>query len=152
MDKTVCNTCTKSAKCLPIMITDNSTCNCVNLMKTKCIDFTRATATYGDTGCKGNLREQLNNLTPFIDGSVIYGLNDATLMSLRDKKEKGLMLIQDRGSICGHLLPANPVQPRNCFDTTNTTKCFLAGENKIQFKYINISINFAKLNTKANRE
>lgn len=116
------------------MISDNSTCNCEFHLNKKCIEFTRATPTFGDTDCKGDLREQLNNLTPFIDGSVIYGVNDS-FSDLRDKKEKGLMLIQDRGPVCGHLLPVNPKQPKSCLDTTNTTKCFLSGDDKILKSY-----------------
>ena len=121
------------------MMPSNQTCNCVDQMKHQCIEFTRSTATYGDISCRLGPREQLNLVTSFIDGSVVYGTRDDILMTLRDTKEKGALKTQKRGKVAGDLLPANEnsLQKSDCLDATNTTKCFLSGrkENLNAFKY-----------------
>ena len=58
-DQSICKTCTRTDKCLPIMITSNVTCNCAKIMKHDCIEFTRSSASFGDVACTLGPREQV---------------------------------------------------------------------------------------------
>ncbi len=59
-DKSVCKTCTRTQKCLPMMIESNTTCNCPKTMKHSCIEFTRSSASFGDVECTLGPREQVS--------------------------------------------------------------------------------------------
>jgi len=134
-DKTVCNTCTKSSKCLPVRINQNASCACRKRMARDCIEFTRSSATFGDVSCTIGKREQLNLVTPWLDGSHIYGSNDAQLETLRDRVSggKGLFAVQKKGTNSGKdMLPMQTTdKPSDCLDFTSSTKCFHAGDDRV---------------------
>lgn len=133
-DQSICKTCTKSHKCLPIMIESNTTCNCVKTMKHNCIEFTRSSASFGDVACTLGPREQINMQTSFLDGSHIYGASVAENTKLRDKiRGHGLLEVQQRSSNHNEdLLPASKQdRPSDCLDFKPTTKCFVAGDDRV---------------------
>ncbi len=133
-DKSVCNTCTKSSKCLPIHVNQNASCTCRKRMSRDCIEFTRSSATFGDVSCTLGKREQLNLVTQWLDGSHIYGTNDAQLEKLRDrltKGGKGLLAVQKK-ALGNDMLPMQTtVKPTDCLDFTASTKCFHAGDDRV---------------------
>lgn len=134
VDQTVCNKCTKSAKCLPIMIESNTTCNCIKTMKHNCIEFTRSSASFGDIDCTLGPREQVNMQTAFLDGSHIYGSTEAASEQVRDRQSgKGLLRVQRRSANPREdLMPQSTAErPSDCLDFTPTTKCFVAGDDRV---------------------
>jgi len=136
-DKSVCKTCTRTSKCLPIPLNTNATtCSCPNRMQSRsCIEFTRSSASFGDLSCSLGRREQLNLQTGFLDGSHIYGTDEQQAESLRDRistspNAKGLLRTQ---IVDGHhLMPAQQTdKPSDCLDFTLKTKCFHAGDDRV---------------------
>jgi len=134
-DKSICKTCTKTHKCLPIMISSNTTCNCISTMRHECIEFTRSSASFGDPTCQLGQREQLNMQTSFLDGSHIYGITLEENNNLRDRKngKRGMMRVQSLSNNPRHdLLPqSSKDRPSDCLDFTNTTKCFIGGDDRV---------------------
>lgn len=133
-DQSICKTCTKTHKCLPIMIESNTTCNCVKTMKHNCIEFTRSSASFGDVACTLGPREQINMQTSFLDASHIYGASVSENKKVRDKVQgRGLLEVQRRsGNHNEDLLPASKQKrPSDCLDFTPTTKCFIAGDDRV---------------------
>ena len=130
-DSSTCNSCTPSAKCLPIMINANGSVGmCVSMMSHRCIEFTRSSASFVDTACSLGRREQLNLQTPYIDASAVYSTSVESLEKLRDRRVgsgKGLMLTQD-----GDLLPQDPTEePSDCLDFSAKQRCFRAGDDRV---------------------
>lgn len=123
-----CRTCEKTEKCHPIMMTSNVTCNCISQMKHKCIEFKRSSASFPDPECSMGKREQLNLVTPLMDGSLIYGESETKNEKIRDRENgKGLMLVQENG-----LLPQDPTEkPGDCLDFSQKQRCFLGGDDRI---------------------
>jgi len=98
-DQSICKTCTKTHKCLPIMIESNTTCNCVKTMLHNCIEFTRSSASFGDVECTLGPREQINLQTAFLDGSHIYGATPSEMEQVRDRiNNAGLLKVQRRSN------------------------------------------------------
>ena len=125
----VCKSCKRTEKCMPILINPNSSGSCATTMRHGCIEFARSSAAFPDTDCSSNLREQINLATSFLDGSFIYGLSDDNLELLRDRKNpiKGQMILQNNG-----LLPKDTKEtPSDCLDFTHDTRCFRAGEKSL---------------------
>lgn len=132
-DKSICKSCTKTHKCLPILIESNTTCNCVKTMKHNCIEFTRSSASFGDVACTLGPREQVNMQTAFLDASHIYGASFSDNAKLR-QNIGGLMRVQTRNPQNPNedLLPASTqTRPSDCLDFRPTTKCFVAGDDRI---------------------
>jgi peroxidase len=123
-----CNTCERTQKCHPIMISPNQTCNCASQMKHRCIEFKRSSATFGDPLCSLGRREQLNLVSAFLDGSLVYGENLEKSESLRDRRSgKGLLILQSNG-----LLPQDPTpKPADCLDFKENQRCFRAGDDRV---------------------
>lgn len=123
-----CNTCERTQKCHPIMISPNQTCNCASQMKHRCIEFKRSSATFGDPLCSLGRREQLNLVSAFLDGSLVYGENLEKAESLRDRHSgKGLLILQSNG-----LLPQDPTpKPADCLDFKEHQRCFRAGDDRV---------------------
>jgi len=132
-DQSICRTCTRTQKCLPIMIESNTTCNCVKTMKHNCIEFTRSSASFGDVTCKLGQREQINMQTAFLDASHIYGTSSEENEKLRDKNGRGLMEVQQRSDNHNEdLLPASKKKrPSDCLDFRPDTKCFVSGDDRV---------------------
>jgi len=128
-DQSICKTCTRTHKCLPMMITSNTTCNCAKTMKHDCIEFTRSSASFGDVACTLGPREQVNMQTAFLDGSHVYGVSVEENTKLR-QGSGGLLRVQSRNT--GDLLPASKQErPSDCLDFRPETKCFVAGDDRI---------------------
>ncbi|RMZ96965.1 chorion peroxidase isoform X1 [Brachionus plicatilis] len=127
IDIPACTKCERTAKCLPVQITSNFTCNCIQQMTHKCIEFTRSTATFTDPMCQSPERGQLNMQTAFLDGSSIYGVSVEDNAKLRDKSMgKGRMMVSS-----GNLLPKNNKErPSDCLDFTKEKRCFKAGDDR----------------------
>ncbi|EFX87542.1 hypothetical protein DAPPUDRAFT_221514 [Daphnia pulex] len=110
-----------NAECLYIPIPSNdpvySNVNCMN--------FIRSTFGLNLDGTTPPTREQINTLTHWIDGSMIYGNNDATAQSLRDTSSgKGLLAVSiQNGKV---LLPTNPAL------CTDAASCFVAGDSRVR--------------------
>ena len=123
-----CNDCTRTEKCMPIMIKSNFSCNCIMQMTHKCIEFTRSSATFGDIDCTLGRREQLNLQSSFLDGSMVYGAKQEVLDKLRDRsKGRGLMMLVD-----SDLLPQDPTEkPSDCLDFRDDQRCFRGGDDRV---------------------
>ncbi|XP_046655262.1 chorion peroxidase-like [Daphnia pulicaria] len=110
-----------NAECLHIPIPSNdpvySNVNCMNMI--------RSTFGLNLDGTTPPAREQINSLTHWIDGSMIYGNNDATAQSLRDPSSgKGLLAVSiQNGKV---LLPTNPAL------CTDAASCFIAGDSRVR--------------------
>ena len=122
-----CTKCERTIKCLPIQITSNFTCNCIQQMSHKCIEFTRSTATFNDPACQNPERGQLNMQTDYLDGSSIYGVSIEENEKLRDRSVgKGRMMVSE-----GNLLPKNnKTKPADCLDFSKERRCFKAGDDR----------------------
>uniref|UniRef100_A0A0P5ACT7 Double oxidase: two peroxidase domains n=1 Tax=Daphnia magna TaxID=35525 RepID=A0A0P5ACT7_9CRUS len=107
-----------NADCLHIPIPSGdpvySNVNCMNMIR----------STYGPRldGTMPPHRQQINAITHWIDGSQIYGNNNSTAQSLRDRSSgKGLLAFSvQNGKV---LLPTSP---STCAD------CFVAGDNRVR--------------------
>ncbi len=71
--------------------------------------------------------EKLNSNTHWLDGSAVYGSNEATLQSLRNNDGKGYLLKMLTDSKGRSLLPTKDVPNPEC----NTAPCFYAGKSCI---------------------
>ena len=84
------------------------------------IDFTRSTYDHASGTSLGNPRQQINQITAFLDGSVIYGSDDVRAAALRTF-EGGKLKTSD-----GDLLPYNTLGLPNAGGTSDSL--FLAGD------------------------
>ncbi|XP_050539953.1 peroxidasin isoform X2 [Daktulosphaira vitifoliae] len=125
-------TCAYSFPCFPMDVPPNDD----RIKNRKCMDFIRSSAICGtDTTSvffdKLQPREQINQLTAFIDGSQIYGFTSDRSFILREV-QTGLGLM--RGGISSgsgkEMLPIAGVDEMDCRRdlTESTTGCYLAGD------------------------
>ncbi|CAG0880270.1 unnamed protein product [Cyprideis torosa] len=107
-------------ECYPIRIPDNDPV--YSKINERCQEYTRS-GNAPRTGCTLGPREQLNQVTSFLDGSVIYGSSKEEVAELRTNKG-GLLRVQSGPA--GDLPPAD----ENDFDCRNHTqlKCFKSGD------------------------
>ncbi|XP_035230877.1 uncharacterized protein LOC118202791, partial [Stegodyphus dumicola] len=101
-------------------ITDNSTSNKEDL----CVNYVRS-SNAPRAGCTLGPREQINQVTSFLDGSAIYGSSEEEVRRLRAYK-RGLMKTQEDLD----LLPPDISNPHDC-RTSTRHKCFLAGDVRV---------------------
>jgi len=92
-DGTDCTaTCENNNPCFPIQIPEGDP----RIKKHRCMQFTRSSPVCG-TGTTSvffstvHHREQMNQITSFIDGSNIYGSSDEDSRNLRDERSRGLL-------------------------------------------------------------
>ncbi|RNA39528.1 Peroxidasin, partial [Brachionus plicatilis] len=97
----------------------------------KCMKFTRSSATFPDFECSIAYREQLNLLSAYLDGSVIYGIDQERANQLRTFSQ-GLLRTSEpivgrqRRVLNGSYLP---LADDTCSSTeAKAFNCFLAGE------------------------
>ncbi|OQV26126.1 Peroxidasin [Hypsibius exemplaris] len=90
-----------------------------------CLEFVRSSPATNVLGP----REQLNQLTSFIDASQVYGSTLATGNSLRSFS-MGMMLIQQTRGTQESLLPADTTT-EECFRKTADRTCFRAGDVRV---------------------
>ena len=125
--------CNFAAPCYPIEVPKND----ARVQNRRCIDFFRSSAICGSgmTSVFFNeiqVREQINQLTAFIDGSQVYGFSDELSSNLRDgtgKMREGLRFRNKKG-----LLPfANGNYGMDCRRnyTESDVDCFLAGDIRV---------------------
>ncbi|XP_037793052.1 chorion peroxidase-like [Penaeus monodon] len=94
-----------------------------------CMEFVRSV---GDSSCVWGPRQQLNEKTSYLDGSVVYGFKQALSDSLREFKD-GLLRIQltKEGEV---LLPPNKNMTLPCNKQERADMglfCFLAGDDRV---------------------
>ncbi|XP_033760998.1 peroxidase-like [Pecten maximus] len=89
-----------------------------------CMAFRRSIptrTTRGGSLCEPNVREQVNDITSYVDGSMVYGSTEEVAHQLRTF-EDGKLLVADND-----LLPEN--DPSGCIlNDPDNTHCFLAGD------------------------
>ena len=113
-------------ECYPIKIPENDTA--YSNLGLKCQEYTRS-GTASRTGCTLGPREQINQVTSYLDGSVIYGSSKEESEELR-LFTGGLLRVQRLESPGSRdLLPADD----NTIDCAaeNGSKCFKAGDVRV---------------------
>nr|BAA83376.1 BbTPO [Branchiostoma belcheri] len=140
MNVTSCSeTCENIMPCFPIQIPDNDP-RIDNVLDKACMPFTRSSAVCG-TGETSSLfntviaREQINQITSFIDASQVYGSTSELAQSLRDfSTDDGLLRVQEGADISSgmDLLPFQDGET-SCLQDPNggdIVPCFLAGDGR----------------------
>ncbi|KAM4886894.1 eosinophil peroxidase-like isoform 1-T2 [Sylvia borin] len=124
-----CDTsCAKEPPCFPIQIPPNDP-RITN--RRDCLPFFRSAAA---CTCSRGVREQINALTSFLDGSVVYGSEVALAERLRDRSsQRGLLAVNhnftDRGRA---YMPFGPMRKEPCLKASGKARipCFLAGDTR----------------------
>ncbi|XP_052095046.1 peroxidasin homolog pxn-1-like isoform X4 [Mytilus californianus] len=86
-----------------------------------CLNFVRSSA--ADKSCMTGQREQMNDVTSFIDGCMVYGSTEEHMSELRDT-QGGLLKMSPSG-----LLPENP--NGDCRKNLPEQHCHLAGDSRV---------------------
>ncbi|XP_050543951.1 peroxidase-like [Daktulosphaira vitifoliae] len=108
--------------CFPIEIPRND--QMFGPFNERCMEFVRSLPAPRPE-CNFGPREQMNQITAYLDGSSIYGSSLSSQQTLRTF-QSGMMQFQNiRGK---HLLPANPSE---CSDDTGRAACFRAGDARV---------------------
>ncbi|XP_030593638.1 eosinophil peroxidase-like isoform X2 [Archocentrus centrarchus] len=139
-----CDTsCVHKEPCFPILIP--STDPRFGINSKQCLPFTRSAPACGTgTDCLNfdeiTVRQQINTLTSFVDGSQVYGSDDAKARLLRDfSTDEGLLRVNDRFKDNGReLLPFDTASINPCATRARTTNdstaqevpCFIAGDDR----------------------
>ncbi|XP_071168682.1 salivary peroxidase/catechol oxidase-like [Mytilus edulis] len=87
----------------------------------RCMNFVRSVAAC-DLGCNLGYREQINELTHYIDGSSVYGSTVEELDALKDPTDNGMMLVS-----MDDKLPLDDSDTLSCTSDADKT-CFRAGD------------------------
>ncbi|XP_073997956.1 peroxidase-like isoform X2 [Rhodnius prolixus] len=101
----------------------------------RCMEFARSLPAPRPE-CNFGPREQMNQITGYLDGSNIYGSRFDTARNLRFFRGGEMRAQNVRGRT---YLPANP---NECTDRTNTLACFEAGDGRV-----NEQVNLALIHT-----
>jgi len=124
------NVCDNQPPCFPIPIPANDH----RIKGHGCMQFTRSSAVCG-TGTTSVFfsavtpREQMNQITSYIDASVVYGSSEQEIMNLRDLESKGLLKSNSNIGNGKPLLPFNRDTPIECLQPDDSpVPCFLAGD------------------------
>ncbi|EDV23444.1 uncharacterized protein TRIADDRAFT_27445 [Trichoplax adhaerens] len=127
--------CRNDPPCFPIYPAPNDK----RVPKDACIEFTRSSAACG-TGLSSIFfnellpRQQLNQVTSYIDGSTIYGSSKEEVRRLRDlDHDEGLLKEGIKISPRKRLLPFHNGAPVDCQidDQDQSVPCFLAGDIRV---------------------
>ncbi|KAM9099196.1 putative oxidoreductase PXDNL isoform 2-T2 [Sarcophilus harrisii] len=127
--------CTNDPPCFPILVPQND----ARVANSQCMFFVRSSPVCG-SGMTSLMmssvyaREQINQLTAYIDASNVYGSSDWESEELRDFTsqrgllKKGLLI----PSSAKHLLPFSTGPPTECTRDENESliPCFLAGDHR----------------------
>ncbi|WAR22964.1 PERC-like protein [Mya arenaria] len=116
-----CCTRTNRPGCFPIDIPPNDPFFPPNRT---CINIVRALPT-PPLDCTIGVRQQLNQITHYLDGSAIYGSSDDEIRDLRTLTG-GLLKTSSN-----NLLPTAPTTGTGCILTTSTRPCFKAGDVRV---------------------
>ena len=96
-----------------------------NIMKMSCVQFTRSSAAFPTAKCNVGYREQLNLLSSFIDGGIIYGSSKKECDSLR--LNSGGLLKTSLGVSLRKYLPKSANE--RC-GSDPLSFCFVAGDSR----------------------
>ena len=129
-------TCENTSPCFPIPVPRND----LRIRNRECLPFTRSSAVCG-TGASSLLigraayrREQINQITSYIDGSMIYGSSQERADLLRNRTaSKGLLKKGLQSSTGLYYLPFDTTSAVECAQGNNTGRspCFLAGDVRV---------------------
>ncbi|KPM04939.1 heme peroxidase-like protein 1 [Sarcoptes scabiei] len=123
-------------ECYPIRISESD--RFMKKLNQKCMEYVRSSPTIRER-CSLGPREQINQVSSFLDGSAIYGSSKERALSLRSFRFGQLKSIKmTEISIYKkiHLGKAKellPIQEDDSLDcrTTSNTKCFHSGDNRV---------------------
>ncbi|KAM8977067.1 eosinophil peroxidase-like [Pelodytes ibericus] len=123
------NSCARESPCFPLKFPPNDP---RNPNPNDCIPLFRSAPV---CSLKSPVREQINSLNAYIDGSQVYGNDDQTAEKLRDNKnQRGLMAINKNFTDNGlSFLPFSPASGDVC-TLTNVSAgipCFIAGDPRV---------------------
>ncbi|XP_069177766.1 salivary peroxidase/catechol oxidase-like isoform X1 [Procambarus clarkii] len=107
--------------CMPIIIPEDDAF--FNQFGQRCMEFVRSMPAVRPK-CNLGPREQMNQITSFIDASNVYGSSLEELRELRSFSD-GLMKVGTPGH------PLLPPHPSECKDTTGNMFCFRAGDTRV---------------------
>ncbi|KAL7641462.1 UNVERIFIED_CONTAM: hypothetical protein RMT77_007333 [Armadillidium vulgare] len=112
-------------ECMPIEIPPND--NFFGRFNQKCMEFVRSMPAIRPE-CKLGSREQMNQITSYMDGSNVYGSTDKEAAALRAFQGGLLKVSMHQGR---ELLPGNDTNV-GCARRKNTVhKCFVAGDTRV---------------------
>jgi peroxidase len=125
------DTCSNDAPCFPIPIPAGD-----HRISHQCMTFTRSSAVCGSGvssllfGSSGIHREQINAITSYLDGSMIYGSIDRVARKLREQRDSGKLLEGDPTMSGKRLLPFDNESLIECSTGihANRSGCFLGGD------------------------
>lgn len=124
------NTCDNQSPCYPILIPPGDP----RITRHRCMQFTRSSAVCG-TGTTSvffsavTAREQMNQITSFLDASNVYGSREQESQNLRDLQSRGLLKTSSGIESGKPLLPFNRDTPIECLQSNDSPiPCFLAGD------------------------
>ena len=128
-------TCRNQQPCFPIQVPDNDPRIRGNH---RCMEFTRSSAVCGSGSTSVFFdqitpRQQINQITSFIDASNVYGSSDRDVHELRSFQDNKGLLKQGVHSKDGKfLLPFNKDTPIDCQVNVSESRvpCFLAGDHR----------------------
>ncbi|XP_071477117.1 salivary peroxidase/catechol oxidase-like [Diadema antillarum] len=125
-DTRECEECLESDFCMPIMTEQPDT-----FFSRRCIPFVRSVPSPG-VDCQPGPRQQLNQVTSFVDGSQIYGSSKAEADFLRDKTRGRGQLRSLTDPISPDNLPLLPLdeEHRDCIFERVDRKCGLSGDER----------------------
>ncbi|CAL1528658.1 unnamed protein product, partial [Lymnaea stagnalis] len=114
---------TTGGPCFPIIVGSND--RLFTDLTTRCRDFTRSDPAVDDNG----IRQQYNAITPWIDGSQIYGHTEELARSLRTLVNGKLRVVTINGE---DFLPADEAATdETCFKLQPGDYCFKAGDVRV---------------------
>ena len=99
-----------------------------DILPMTCMQFVRsAAASTTDPNCSTGFREQINQLSSFLDGEPIYGSTLNQSLTLR-QLTGGLLIVKSGVSADRPYLPQTS---STCSNINSSLKCFLAGEKRV---------------------
>ncbi|XP_022239909.1 peroxidase-like isoform X2 [Limulus polyphemus] len=104
-----------------------------------CMDFVRASPVgcweFGKKSCRGQ-RQQLNQITSFLDGSGVYGSTDELASQLRSYKGGTLKSSNMRGR---EMLPMKKDKKTSCGNPERRQYCFISGDSRTN-EHVNLMV------------
>jgi len=114
--------------CFPIPIAEDDPFYSFNQLDPKCIPFARSSAGQQHLGP----REQINQLTSYLDASMLYGSDECQIAQLRETDSYLMKTfphpLNFQGGRYKELLPRTREHPE-CFSPTG--ECFMAGDTRV---------------------
>ncbi|XP_071944046.1 uncharacterized protein [Antedon mediterranea] len=116
--------CTTNDRCLPIKIPDNDPF----FNSSSCIEFLRSSPVPG-LDCKPGPRQQLNQITSFLDLSSVYGSHDNVSAALRNQDDKAYLKVQENplGEPYKPYLPVDE-ELEQCVGISEDERCVKGGD------------------------